>query len=51
MRIRQHVNPHDVFFTTFRGVRPVLPPDRAIEVEIGCADAQFLFERAARACS
>jgi len=47
MRIRQHVNPKDLFFETFRGERPVLPVDRAVEIEIGCADAQFLFERAA----
>ena len=46
MRIRQHVNPLDVFFETFRGVKPVLD-GRKVEVEIGCADAQFLFERAA----
>ena len=48
MRIRQHVNPTDLFFETFRGERPVLDPTRELEVEIGCADAQFLFERAAR---
>jgi tRNA (guanine-N7-)-methyltransferase len=48
MRIRQHVNPLDVFFETFRGEKPVLDPARELEVEIGCADAQFLFERAAR---
>jgi tRNA (guanine-N7-)-methyltransferase len=46
MRIRQHVNPTDVFFETFRGKPPVLDAGRDIEVEIGCADAQFLFERA-----
>jgi len=49
MRIRQHVNPNDPFFETFRGERPVLDPARELEVEIGCADAQFLFERAALA--
>jgi tRNA (guanine-N7-)-methyltransferase len=48
MRIRQHVNPLDHFFETFRGQRPELDPARELEVEIGCADAQFLFERAAR---
>lgn len=48
MRIRQHVNPHDVFFETFRGEPPVLEPGRDVEVEFGCADAQFLFERAAQ---
>jgi tRNA (guanine-N7-)-methyltransferase len=45
VRIRQHVNPLDAFFETFRGVKPVLD-GRPVEVEIGCADAQFLFERA-----
>jgi tRNA (guanine-N7-)-methyltransferase len=46
VRIRQHVNPRNLFFETFRGE---LPPfdGRPVEVEIGCADAQFLFERAA----
>lgn len=48
MRIRQHVNPLDAYFETFRGTVPVLDPTRTLEVEIGCADAQFLFERAAR---
>lgn len=48
MRIRQHVNPIDVFFETFRGKKPELVGGRDIEVEIGCADAQFLFERAAQ---
>ena len=47
MRIRQHVNPLDVFFEKFRGKVPALDPARELEVEIGCADAQFLFERAA----
>lgn len=46
MRIRQHVNPNQLHFARFRGDRPVLD-DRPIELEIGCADAQFLFERAA----
>ena len=47
MRIRQHVNPLHMHFEQFRGERPPLVDGRAIEVEIGCADAQFLFERAA----
>jgi len=47
MRIRQHVNPNQLHFARFRGERPVID-GRAIELEIGCADAQFLFERAAR---
>lgn len=45
MRIRQHVNPTQLHFVRFRGQRPPLD-GRTIEVEIGCADAQFLFERA-----
>ena len=46
MRIRQHVNPNHLHFTRFRGERPPLD-GRTVELEIGCADAQFLFERAA----
>jgi tRNA (guanine-N7-)-methyltransferase len=46
MRIRQHVNPHQLHFAHFRGERPPLDA-RPIELEIGCAEAQFLFERAA----
>src|SRR4051812_46900722 len=46
MRIRQHVNPNQIHFAEFRGERPALD-GRAVELEIGCADAQFLFERAA----
>jgi tRNA (guanine-N7-)-methyltransferase len=46
MRIRQHVNPHGIHFTRFRGERPPLD-GRLVELEIGCAEAQFLFERAA----
>ena len=46
MRIRQHVNPNQLHFARFRGERPVID-GRPIELEIGCADAQFLFERAA----
>ena len=46
MRIRQHVNPHQLHFARFRGERPPLD-GRVVELEIGCAEAQFLFERAA----
>lgn len=46
VRIRQHVNPTQLHFTRFRGERPPLD-GRLVELEIGCADAQFLFERAA----
>jgi tRNA (guanine-N7-)-methyltransferase len=48
MRIRQHTNPLLAAYDQFRGGRPRLHPDWPTEVEIGCADAQFLFERAAR---
>ena len=47
MRIRQHVNPHQAHFAQFRGERPPLD-GRLVELEIGCADAQFLFERATK---
>jgi tRNA (guanine-N7-)-methyltransferase len=46
MRIRQHVNPNQLHFARFRGEKPPLD-SRPVELEIGCADAQFLFERAA----
>jgi len=46
MRVRQHVNPLGLFFTTYRDQIPELQSHRPVEVEIGCADAQFLFERA-----
>ena len=45
MRIRQHVNPNAMHFSRFRGELPPLD-GRPGEVEIGCAEAQFLFERA-----
>lgn len=45
-RIRQHVNPTLPFFEKLRPAPPRLVPGRPVEVEIGCADAQFLFERA-----
>jgi tRNA (guanine-N7-)-methyltransferase len=47
VRIRQHVNPTLLHFEQFRGELPPAANGRAVEVEIGCADAQFLFERAA----
>jgi len=46
MRSRQHVNPLGLGFERFRGAQPKIRPGWPIEVEIGCADAQFLFERA-----
>jgi tRNA (guanine-N7-)-methyltransferase len=42
-----HANPRALSYEAFRGIRPELEPGRPIELEIGCADAQFLFERAA----
>ena len=50
MRIRQHVNPNQLHFARFRGERPELD-GRPVELEVGCADAQFLFERAAQDAS
>ena len=38
------VNPNQLHFAEFRGERPVFD-GRPIELEVGCADAQFLFER------
>jgi tRNA (guanine-N7-)-methyltransferase len=48
MRLRIHSNPLQSAYDQFRGGRPVLREGWPTEVEIGCADAQFLFERAAR---
>jgi len=47
VRIRQHVNPLAIHFEEFRGERPPLATGVRVEVEIGCAEAKFLFERAA----
>ena len=47
MRIRQHVNPNLPFFERLAVAPIAVDPSRPIELEIGCADAQFLFERAA----
>jgi tRNA (guanine-N7-)-methyltransferase len=46
VRRRQHVNPLGLGLTRRRAHAVPLPPERALEIEIGCADAQFLFERA-----
>jgi tRNA (guanine-N7-)-methyltransferase len=48
VRVRQHVNPLGLAFEEFRGELPALEPGREVELEIGCAEAQFLFERAAQ---
>jgi tRNA (guanine-N7-)-methyltransferase len=47
VRKRQHVNPLHAGYQSFRGQRPELAAGRPVELEIGCAEAQFLFERAA----
>jgi len=47
VRLRQHVNPLAVHYGEFRGMRPRIAAGAVVEVEIGCAEAQFLFERAA----
>src|SRR5688572_1724545 len=48
-RVRQHVNPLKSTVVEPRRIRLDLPADREIEVEIGCAEAWFLFERAEQA--
>ena len=46
-RIRHHVNPLKLRFADGSGARIALPPGRPVEVELGCAEAEFLFARAA----
>jgi len=47
-RRRQHVNPLGLGLSR-RRVHPAdIPVGRRLELEVGCADAQFLFERAQR---
>jgi tRNA (guanine-N7-)-methyltransferase len=46
-RLRQHVNPLALQHVSVRAEAVALPSDLPIEVELGCADARFLFERAA----
>jgi tRNA (guanine-N7-)-methyltransferase len=46
-RLRQHVNPLKAEYLESRRLRVEAPPGRELEVELGCADAQFLFQRAA----
>ena len=48
MRVRQHVNPLKSDLLEIADVpRVELPPGRALEVELGAAEAHFLFDRAA----
>jgi tRNA (guanine-N7-)-methyltransferase len=46
-RVRHHVNPLGARFLDTRAAR-IERRDRPLEVELGCADARFLFERAPR---
>jgi tRNA (guanine-N7-)-methyltransferase len=47
VRVRQHVNPLKSQFLAARTARAPIPAGAdEIEVELGCAEAQFLFERA-----
>jgi len=45
-RIRHHANPLSLYHLETGATRLHLPPERPVEIELGCADAQFLFERA-----
>jgi tRNA (guanine-N7-)-methyltransferase len=45
-RIRHHVNPLSVHHMDTGASRVVLTPDRSVEVELGCAEGEFLFSRA-----
>ena len=47
-RVRHHVNPLKVDYARTGAARVALPERGEVEVELGCADAQFLFGRAAR---
>jgi len=49
MRLRQHVNPLGSTFAELRGTAPQIPAGRTLEIEVGCAEADFLFARAAAA--
>lgn len=48
MRRRQHVNPLGMGFSRRSAQAPPIPDGKEVELEIGCGDAQFLFERAVR---
>jgi tRNA (guanine-N7-)-methyltransferase len=45
-RLRHHINPLSSKYAAFRVEALDLPADRPLEIEVGCADAMFLFERA-----
>jgi tRNA (guanine-N7-)-methyltransferase len=44
-RLRQHANPLSLHHLDTGAERLRLPAERPVEVELGCADADFLFER------
>jgi tRNA (guanine-N7-)-methyltransferase len=46
-RLRQHVNPLALHHLGAGPGLIAVPADRDVEVELGCADGQYLFERAA----
>ena len=46
-RIRHHVNPLSVHHMDTGARRLSLPPGRSLEAELGCAEGEFLFARAA----
>jgi len=46
MRMRHHVNPLTAGLNSYDGRRLKLELGVPVELEVGCADAQFLFERA-----
>ncbi len=45
-RVRHHVNPLGLPFQRPRRLRCDVPADGEVDVELGCADAQYLFQRA-----
>ncbi len=47
-RTRQHANPLSLRHLHTGATRLDLPADRPVEVELGCADAEFLFARCAQ---
>ena len=44
-RIRHHVNPLSVRHLDTGAIRVDVPPGRPLEVELGCAEGDFLFAR------
>lgn len=47
-RLRQHINPLKMSVLVPRADYLPLPADKEVEVELGCGDAHFLIQRAAR---